>query len=177
MKISDVLEAAVVDLAAFRQKKAQRPATSPEGSVGSYYKYDEAATNHLTEISEWVSKLKTRVRVPGFETLDDVSYYLVITLALPTNPSKLQEWFNQLSDSDRQKVVMIARHAPRLKKVYNQMLVEIKRFQDYWWKKHTDAEVPRLDAMDAASSLELETKNDIKELERVEDIVRTIGLQ
>jgi hypothetical protein len=177
MKLKDVVEASVVDLATFRQKKTQRPPVAGGDPIGAYYRYDQLATNHLTELVEWATQLKTRVRVPGFETLDDVSYYLVITLKLPADASKFTQWFGQLSERDHQKVVMIAHHASRLKKVYNQILIEIKRFQDYWWKKHTDAEVPRLDAMDAASSFELETKNDIKELERVETVVSTIGLQ
>lgn len=208
MKLNDLLEGAVVDFQAARAHKSHTSLTDKlrkviDVDLPQHYEYERQAMDELHHFEEWMNNLKQKSRVPGFENIDEVSYYLVIDLNLPSwtprQPSenikpgqggyeahvgevknqqkKIRQWYSNLKDQDKKKFGMIVHHTPRMRKALEAIRAELYKFIHKWadmYKKKMFH--TQLDAQGATSYLDTETSSDLKDLQHIEDIAHIIGL-
>jgi hypothetical protein len=207
MKVKDLLEADVVDFTAARKKKATTDLYGKlqgvQQDIKRHYEYERQATDELAHLHKWMEDTKKRNRLPGFESIDDVGYFLIVDTNMPSwapeKPSerikpgtggyeahvgevkaqqkKIRQWYASLSEANQKKFQMIAHHAPRLKKVLDAMYVELRKFQERWAEmfkaKHF---ATQLDAQGGASYLDTEIRGDRETLDRVLKVAAIIGL-
>ena len=168
MKFTEFLEGNVVDLATFQKKKTQQVSTKQD--------QQEIVETHawmeLGDIEEWKYKLSRHNRVPGFDDIDDVLYFVAMELRFPENQEDVEDWFSHITEKNRAKALMIVHHAPRMIRVCRQILEQIKLYVKRWKKRVTTERLSKEpDAVEAAQFFEFQIQNDINQLERIGKIV------
>lgn len=184
MKVKDIFED-IVDFAKARQQRASQQQLSQkqndeETQFTKVLQDDENETltvKELAEFEEWMATAKKKGRIPGYETIDDVLYYLTADVEMPNHITrhKAIEWFSDLSEEEREKVRMIAHHADRMIQVFTILRNKIHGLQNTWSVRFGGKIPSGWDAIDGAAWLDQEFTYDIKQLEKVKKAVSILG--
>lgn len=186
MKVKDLFENVVkIDFAQAHAKRQQQAIDNKrrqdlDKATEKVQTHDERETQtvqELAEFEEWMVTAKKKGRVPGFETMDDVIYYLIHDVELPNHITrhKAIDWFSSISEDDREKVRMVAHHADRLIQIYDVLRSKVHTLQDMWSKKF-GGKVPRgWDAIEGAAWLDSEFTYDIAQLKNLKKAITILG--
>lgn len=207
MKIKDVFEADVIQLSPHRIQKKHTEFIDKlhkvKGDIERHHEWEKIANSELAKFHKWAEDLKHRVKLFGFETLNDAFYFLVVDAQIPTwtprqpAPMKpgqeashpahvgevkrkqqdIRKWYRKLSDTDKKRFLTIYNNADRIRKVLTTLQTELHKFQDHWREISAREKLAvSLGLFSGTTYLDTEVKNDLQYLKRVEDIGYIIGL-
>ncbi len=188
MKVKDLFEN-VVDFQQARELRDAKRAfdqqwQQKQSEVEQHYqkinKEDENETltvKELAEFEEWMTTAKTKGRVPGFDSIDDVLYFLIASVEIPNHITrhKVIEWFSDLTEEEREKVKMIAHHADRIIQIFVLLRNKIHGIQNTWSTRFGGKIPQGWDAIEGAAFLDQEFSYDIKQLEKLKKAIAILG--
>lgn len=205
MKLKDVLEADVVDLSAVRKQKAQSTLTNKLHSVAGRFQqhqeFEQQANDEFVHFSNWAEELKRRHRILGFETLNDVFYFLVVDARLPNwtprQPSntiksgtggyeahrgevqsqqkKIREWYEKLNGKDKKKFLTIVTNSNDIRRSLQTIQSALRMFQNKWRDRSQKERLATpLDVFQSTAYIDTELRNDLEYLDHVDDVAAII---
>jgi hypothetical protein len=208
MKIQHILEDDVVDLKAVRRKKAQTTMQDKLTRVAQSFSrrqdLEQISKEEFIHLNKMLGELKQKVRLFGFESIDDVFYFLVVDAHLPrwtprgpssritpgqggyeahvgevqSQQEKIRVWYKKLKSQDSKKFLTIVNNSERIRDTLNVVQKKLRVFQDRWTEipKREKVSPPPLTVFDSSSFLDVETNRDLDTLQRVDDIATILQL-
>jgi len=171
MKLYELLEAEITDLAQYRQNKQAEMSREKIRKLKDEVPDELERHNQLEHEArtEWkaatriVNRLVTSARVPGFEDLDHIMYYITLDVDLRVE-GKRRNILN-MDEEERDRVLMIADHAPRLIAFAEQAFAVCHRFVTKWRTMYEQRQIHApVVAERAADYKARELRDDIRKL-------------
>lgn len=170
MKIGQIIHEEVVDLADARKKKRRADLmgklSGVKDDLARHNQIEQQGKDALEQFRTQMEEQRKSARVPGFENFNDLTYYLVVDLNLPSSQStteKWKRWYGQLEPRDQQIIQMVAQHAPRILALLAKQRDQIEAFDQEWKQPFRDKKIfSPLDIYQAIRYIQHELKGDME---------------
>lgn len=165
---SVIREGDVIDFAAKRKEHLRnKPLAQHADEIKQKRGGEEiAAQAELEGLQSSFKSIKESPNIPGFQSIDDILYWLVVEkMSAHQSESGIQRHFNP---EERQRLTMVAHHAPRLIKRLQQSQDRIHAFMDKWTEVNQSVKSPFLESViDMAAYMDTEIKGDMEVLSAI----------